>query len=69
MTEPTGGIEIPMTEEELANAVPIEETPEEAVTETVSLEADGSVETIERDGGTAVSAAYRTLTGLDDQPE
>jgi hypothetical protein len=44
-------------------------TEEPAVTETVVLEADGSVETIERNGGTAVSAAFRVAAGLDDAGE
>jgi hypothetical protein len=37
--------------------------------DTVAPAPEGSIESFERDGGTTVSAAFRALTGLDDQPE
>lgn len=57
-----------------------ESTPEETITETVALVEDGSIEevepapegsieVIESTGSNPVSEAFRTLTGLDNQPE
>ena len=50
--------------------VHVEETVETTVeTYDVALEADGAVESVAREGGTAVSQQYRQIAGLDAEPE